>query len=240
MYRIAHRGYSMVAPENTLVAFRQAIACGVDAIEFDVRLTADGVPVLLHDETVNRTTNGSGAVRALMLDEIQALDAGAKTAPRFAGERIPTLREALAMLRGTVTLCIELKAASTPEPTIALLREMGMLEHAIFFSFDTGLLQETAALAPSAARLLLGAWEPLGDKTAFKAWVGTAKRLGASYLGIDESVLQARHVEEIQMSGLGVIAWTVNTAERMRMLAAWGVNGIISDDAGLLMRTMRG
>ncbi len=239
MLRIAHRGHSANAPENTLAAFRQAMAQGVEGIEFDVRLSADGVPVVIHDEVVDRTTNGSGVVREMTVAELKALDAGSRTSPRYAGERIPTLVEALSSLRGTLALCIELKAPGTALPTVALLREMEMENQAIIFSFNADWLREVAHLAPSMRRLLLGNWTPLDDAAAFADWMGLAREVSAGALGIPERVLHTAHVEAIHRARIGVIAWTVNDAERMRTLAAMGVDGIIADDAGLLVRTVK-
>lgn len=239
MLRIAHRGHSSNAPENTLAAFRQAMAAGVEGIEFDVHLSADGVPVVIHDEVVDRTTNGSGEVRKMTLAALQALDAGARTSPRYAGERIPTLADTLASLRGTLALCIELKAPGTAAPVVTLLRELEMENQAIIFAFNADWLRDVAHLAPGMRRLLLGNWEPLDDAAAFADWLGLAREVGAGALGIPHGVLQAAHVDAIHRARIGVVAWTVNDSDRMRELAAWGVDGIIADDAGLLVRTVK-
>jgi glycerophosphoryl diester phosphodiesterase len=108
-----HRGAPGEAPENTLVSFRRAHALGADGIEFDVRLTLDGEPVVVHDDTLDRTTSGSGPVAAALLSEVQALSAGAWMHPRFAAERVPTLAETCAVAaEERLTMAIELKAAA--------------------------------------------------------------------------------------------------------------------------------
>lgn len=108
---IAHRGESSRAPENTLAAFRGALEAGADFVEFDVHLSADGVPVVIHDETVDRTTEGSGRVDTLTVAQLKALDAGSWFSAGFAGERIPTLGETLELLRGKGRILLELKDA---------------------------------------------------------------------------------------------------------------------------------
>ncbi len=107
----AHRGASVSFPENTLAAFEAGVAAGADSVEFDVQLSADGVAVVIHDDTVDRTTNGTGAVSELTLAELQSLDAGSWKAPSFAGERIPSLDEALTLLTKYVRINMELKSA---------------------------------------------------------------------------------------------------------------------------------
>src|SRR5262245_34742321 len=107
--RVAHRGASARAPENTLAAFREAIRLGADAIELDVQLSADGVPMVIHDLTVDRTTNGHGSVASFASRDLRRLDAGAWYSSRFRGERIPTLEEALECARGRCGLNIEIK-----------------------------------------------------------------------------------------------------------------------------------
>ena len=106
---IAHRGDSAAAPENTLAAIHQAIEVGADAVEFDVRCTKEREVVLMHDATVDRTTNGSGAVSEMTVTQIAALDAGAHKGEAYAGEPVPLLRDALAVLKGRATAVIEVK-----------------------------------------------------------------------------------------------------------------------------------
>src|SRR5579863_1834901 len=116
----AHRGNSGEAPENTLAAFRQVAGVGADGVEFDVQLSRDGVPVVIHDETVDRTTDGKGAVAGLTLAQLQVLDAGKWFGAAFAGERIPTLEAVLEVFRGaSIRVNIELKTNRTPYPGLS-------------------------------------------------------------------------------------------------------------------------
>ncbi|MGH2352028.1 MAG: glycerophosphodiester phosphodiesterase, partial [Chloroflexota bacterium] len=111
---VAHRGASGLAPENTLAAFRLALDLGAPAVECDVHLAADGAPVVIHDPRVDRTTSGSGDVRALTLDHLRRLDAGSWFSARFAAERIPTLDETLAVCTGRARVFVELKVGGGP------------------------------------------------------------------------------------------------------------------------------
>ena len=144
---IAHRGGTSIGPENTLAAFREAVRLGVDFVEIDVRATRDGRLVLMHDRTVDRTTNGTGAVTDLDLAAIRRLDAGMKTDPRFAGERVPTLDEALAFCRGKVNVYLDHKSGSV-EQVLRAVRSHRMVRRIVVYSgLET--LREWKRLAPS-------------------------------------------------------------------------------------------
>lgn len=129
---VAHRGAHMSAPENTLAAIREAIRLGCDYVEVDVRTTRDGVLVLMHDRTVDRTTDGHGAVAELTLAEIRALDAGIKRGARWAGEKVPTFEEALALCRGRIRVYVDNKAG-LPEQVVAALEKHGMVDRAVIY-----------------------------------------------------------------------------------------------------------
>lgn len=130
---IAHRGAHEGAPENTLPAIQAAIDLGVDYVEIDVRTTKDGAIVLMHDGTVDRMTNGTGAVKDLTLAEIRALDAGAKFDSSFAGTKVPTAEEALALMRGKIAAYVDMKGAA-PDSIAALLRRNDLLASVIYDS----------------------------------------------------------------------------------------------------------
>jgi glycerophosphoryl diester phosphodiesterase len=140
---IAHRGQDGSAPENTLAAFRGSIARGITVLEADVRVTRDGELVLIHDATVNRTTNGRGRVASLALADIRKLDAGS-------GERVPTLREALQLVRGTRTsLLLDMKPGTPLEPLLRLVRSEQAEAHVIFGLRSAGQAQQLRQLAPA-------------------------------------------------------------------------------------------
>jgi glycerophosphoryl diester phosphodiesterase len=139
---VGHRGTVKFAPENTLAAFRKAIELGADLLEVDVRETRDGHLVLMHDSTVNRTTNGTGRVAAMTLAEIKRLDAGSWFSPEFDGERVPTLREALVAIRGLAVPDIDFKAGD-PRKLVELLRQECPVEHITLYCGNWDLLRET-------------------------------------------------------------------------------------------------
>ncbi len=139
---VGHRGTVKFAPENTIAACKKAIELGADLVEIDIRETKDGELVLMHDATVDRTTDGVGRVSELTLAEIKKLDAGSWFSAEFRGERVPTLREALAAIRGHALPDIDFKAG-TPEKLIDILREEGLLGKVTLYCGDWDLLHET-------------------------------------------------------------------------------------------------
>lgn len=150
IWAIAHRGASDKAPENTLVAFERALEQGADALECDVHLSADGEVIVIHDETVDRTTDGHGPVAEMTVAELQRLDAGSWKDRRFAGQRIPTLSEVSELARGRAQLFIELKGASPelPARVVQVLRESGVAEQAWLFTDERAVLEALRNLAP--------------------------------------------------------------------------------------------
>ncbi len=141
---VGHRGTVHLAPENTLAAFRKAIELGLDLIEIDVRETRDGHLVIMHDATVDRTTDGKGRVSDLTLEEIKRLDAGSWFSPKFAGERVPTLDEALSVMEGRALPDIDFKAG-TPEKLVEALSRHGLLGKVTLYCGDWDLLRRTLA-----------------------------------------------------------------------------------------------
>lgn len=149
-WAIAHRGASDRYPENTLLAFEQALELGAEAVECDVHLSADGEVVVIHDPTVDRTTNGHGEVAAMTLEELRRLDAGIRRHPRFAGQRIPTLSEVLELVRGRAQVFIELKGTSPelPRRVVEVVRAGGMAGEAWLFTANRAVLEELRRTAP--------------------------------------------------------------------------------------------
>ncbi|MDQ3678814.1 MAG: glycerophosphodiester phosphodiesterase family protein, partial [Actinomycetota bacterium] len=151
---VNHRGLSPGFPENTLAAFRNAIAMGVDAIEIDMRTTQDGEIVILHDATVDRTTDGTGSVGELTLAQVKALDAGSHESPEFAGERIPTYEETLQLVKGTgVKLLLDIKTTSVTERAVALTEQYGMIDDVIVGPRTVATLEAFKALNPNLTTL---------------------------------------------------------------------------------------
>jgi len=225
--RIAHRGASASAPENTHAAFAAALALGVDAIELDCQLSADGVPVVIHDETLERTTSGIGPVRAKPWEELRRLDAGGWKGEAFRGERIPRLEDVLIQLDGRVILDIEIKSASDvgeiESPLVALVRARGALPWVIFSSFHEGAVRNVRAASADAAIGIL--W----DRKPAAGSIALARELGARCIVPSVRRTTPELVTEAHAHDLGVWVWTVNELAEMRRLTAAGVDALFSD-----------
>lgn len=222
---IGHRGAGGLAPENTLAALRTGIEQGARAVEVDVHQTADGVLVVMHDPTVERTTDGSGAIAELTLAQIDELDAGAWFGAGFAGERVPTLDAVLDSVAGQegVTLYIEVKDpdryASLSETLAETLRRRAGRPPVVVISFDHDWLVEFHELAPDVSLGALGTFKtPDADLP-----VAAADLLWISVL------LDPALVARLHRRGWRVLVWTVNRGWQMRLLRWLGVDGITTD-----------
>jgi glycerophosphoryl diester phosphodiesterase len=215
----AHRGWSAEAPENTMAAFRKALdAPYVAGLELDVQLSKDGVPVVIHDFTLHRTTNGRGLVKERTLAELQSLDAGAWFGEAFRGERIPTLAEALALAKGRATVNIELKTAGHMYPGLAeaavkAIREAGMEKDVYFTSFDHLAMLEAKSIAPDIRTGLLVGGRPIAMKYQFEA-------TGADILSIAFPFITPELVKETKELGVELFAWTLDELDHIRAVAA--------------------
>lgn len=221
---IAHRGASGTCPENTLAAFRRAAALGAHMIELDVQLTHDGEVVVVHDWTLDRTTDGSGPVGAAALADIRQLDAGAWFDARFAGERVPTLAEVLAGV--TLPVNVELKPVGDDgleTRALAIVDAAAAAARVVFSSFDPHVLVRLRARAAGARIGVL--WED----TRIEEAVHLAERVGARTLHVRKDVVSRTLVETAGAAGLAVLAWTVNDPGESRHLEAVGVEGIFTD-----------
>lgn len=242
MLNIAHRGASRAAPANTLAAFERALALGADGVEFDVRLSADGVPVVIHDATVDVTTDGRGPVSGLTLMELKALDAGAWFDPAFAGERIPTLAEVLDALGGRCLLNIELKSTSLPdhglEQAVAALLPLFDIPPAelLVSSFNPLSLRRFTRRAPTIPVGLLHAPNlPLPLRRAWLAgWVPHQARHP------EHTMVDVAYVARAHRRGYRVHPWTVDEPGEMRRLIELGVDAIITNVPDVLRRVLAG
>jgi glycerophosphoryl diester phosphodiesterase len=238
---LGHRGASAVAPANTLAAFRLALELGADGFELDVQLTADDELVVIHDYSVDHTTNGFGLVRQKTLAEVKTLDAGVRFAPRFVGERIPTLREVFTMAGKGPFINVEIKTASPRgnglEPRlIALIREFGLGGRLVVSSFNPFALWRMRRLAPDLKLALLYADDLPGYlRDRWLAFLSRPNALNPKY-----TLATADHVRWAQVHGYGIYVWTVDDEAEMRRLAALGVTGIISNKPDVLKRVLSG
>ena len=219
---IGHRGASGRFPENTLSSFRAAIEAGAEMCELDVQMTRDGVAVVIHDETVDRTTDGNGAVAELTLAELKRLDAGARFDQKFTGERIPTLDEVLASVQGRCALNIELKGAHAEPQVCELMRKYEAVESSIVSSFEWKRLWRAREIEPAIRIGLLAEKEP--ERLIAEA---IARRAAAIHPRFD--LATPALCERAHRNALKVYVWTVDAPEAMRILAGNGVDGIITN-----------
>lgn len=231
----AHRGGGTLAPENTLAGIDTGAQLGLKMVEFDAKLSVDGVVFLLHDDTVDRTSNGRGAAARMRYADIAALDAGVWRAPRFAGERMPTLEQAaLRCAAHGLIANVEIKPClgretETGRRVAAEAARLwqgcgqgGCAPPPLLSSFSFEALSAARAAAASLPRGLLFGAVP-------SDWHERATALGCISLHIDYRRLNARLVAQIKAAGLFVLAYTVNDPARARELGEWGVDTICTD-----------
>lgn len=249
---IAHQGGNHLRPDNTMVAFRNAVQLGVDALELDVHGTADGELVVIHDETVDRTTNGSGLVREMTLEQIRELDAAYRWPHhmetgeypyRGRGVKIPTLEEVLRAFPD-VPMTIEIKQR---EPSIVrqfgeLLQRYDREQHTIVASFHPDVMREFRRQFPSFAT---SGVEPeirtfYVMKTVFAGWLypPPMEAFQVPEASGDLQVITPRFVRAAHRRGISVQVWTINDRDSMRRILDAGVDGIITDRPDLLLEEL--
>ncbi len=226
---IAHRGASSEAPENTLAAFRAAISAGAQFIEFDYHHTSDAVPIVIHDELLDRTTNACElwgrskvAVADTSLPLIRQLDAGAWYRPEFRGELVPTLDEALGCIAPRAVPVIEHKSGD-PTTLINLLTAKNMRSAAVVMSFDWSFVRTCRTLAPELVLVALGDGALNGDH------LSEALRASSGIVGWNEEYLNQNSISMLQSFPGKVWVYTVDNEVRARQLLKWGVQGIITN-----------
>lgn len=226
----AHRGASAHAPENTLASFELAARQGAPAIEFDVKLSSDRQVVIIHDQTLDRTTNGAGSVTSKPLAALRELDAGSWFSPEFHGEKIPTLDEVFEAVGKKVLINVELTNYATPFDGLvyevaALIKKHGLQERIIFSSFFFTNLVIAGRLLPEVSR----------GQLILEGSAGWWQRAAAGWMSLNAehpylTDVNAELVKKLHARGRRVHVWTVNDPEDMRRLRALGVDGIFTDD----------
>jgi glycerophosphoryl diester phosphodiesterase len=256
---IAHRGASSVAPENTLLAFRLAVEAGAEMIETDAHLARDGSIVLIHDSDLARTTSCNGSVSSRSCADLQACDAGYWFAPngdkahpyRGLGLAVPTLIELFALLdeiAPSVLVNVEIKnipgeidydpSERSAARLVACLQRLKATERVVVSSFNPAAIDRVKQEDPSIRTAYICApWSDLHARTAYAVARGH-NALHPHHGTLGSSATAIRMVRMIQQAGLAVNVWTVNDPERMRELAAAGVDGIMSDDPEQLRRVL--
>ncbi|MGA9536109.1 MAG: glycerophosphodiester phosphodiesterase family protein [Desulfobacterales bacterium] len=239
---IAHRGYRKRYPENTLAAFAAAFDAGACMVELDVTLTRDRRVVVLHDDTLDRTTDGCGQARGFTLDELKQLDAGNWFDPRFAGERLPTMEEVLGLCAGRGMVNIEIKAGAfeagrlpdaIEEQVLTAVVERGMSDCVLISSFETRFLSRIADRANAPAVGVLTEQRIGSDPLSL------CKRLRAFSWHPDFRSVTSARVRAMHAAGIMVFPYTVNQPEEYRVLLQMGVDGVFTDDP-LLLQTAIG
>lgn len=224
----AHRGEATGAPENTLPAFASAIAAGVAVVETDVQLTADGVPILMHDFTLDRTTNGTGAVWAATWEQVRALDAGSWAGDRYAGTPVPLFEQFLDLISATsASAIVELKGSWTA-PQVELIAQQvlvrGLSNRVLFASFDLMTLRAARDVAPEVPRAIISR-EVNGEPADLAA------ACDAVAIVTSKSFLQAHPsvIDRIHAAGLGALVYTLNDEDIWAQAVSLGVDGLITD-----------
>lgn len=239
---IAHRGDSTACPENTRAAFAAALAAGVDGIELDVRLSSDGVPLICHDASLARFGGSTRSLRKMTAADIRRGEVGAWKHPRFAGETVPTLDEVLAQCRRT-TLYIELKATGgrgrsayhrrLVQAVVAAIARRGAAKRVRILCFDVGVLAEVARVAPRLRRVRNCERLPRD----LPRWLAAQPGLDAACF--DRRILTAPVVAACRAHGVQVFSWSANDEGAADRLTGLGVDGILSDRPGWLVRHLR-
>lgn len=235
---IAHRGYSAIAPENTLSAFRLAIEQNPDYIECDVHRTKDGAIIVSHDGKVDRCTNGHGNIADMTLEELRKLDAGAWFSSEFAGEKLPTLGEYLDLLKGKCRPQIELKVEGLEEDVTAMIQERDMVAETMVISFhySAGLRMKEAD-----ERIMFGALKSVGHEVADEEAVRLANEaasvnadvLAFNYRDVTPALIRATQAANMTMAG-----WTIDSEDDMRKWADMGLEVITSNQIALLNKVL--
>lgn len=247
--RVAHRGGSTLAPENTLAAFRNALTLPVDAIELDVHMSRDGQAIVFHDYEVGKRTNGVGNILDLDFAYLRGLNA----ATHFPGgwpetQQIPTLREVLELAKGHVDVYIEIKPSkkngvygqypNIAQTVVEELRATGMLEHVLIITFSWPVLPYIKSLEPSLRTGALVSDEVWDYRAAnaLETLMGQVQFLGCEWIDLDCELFNAALLDSAHENGFKLGVWTVNTFAAMQRFAAAGVDSITTDRPDLFLQ----
>jgi len=240
---IAHRGASAWAPENTMAAFWLAHEIGADGFELDVQLTNDDQIVVIHDGSVNRTTNGTGRIADLALSQVRGLDAGSwfnSTRPRraknqYIGERIPTLSEVLDLAqKQKLILYIELKFVRDSRPgieerVVTLVDKYRLMDKVVIESFSLESISRVKELDPRFRTAALFGRSLTAPRRSIKKIIERAAESHADEIALDKTLLTARVVNAANEAGLPIVAWTVNSRLYLKHCIKLGLKGIITN-----------
>lgn len=231
---IAHRGFSDIAPENTLIAFQKAIEIGADYFELDVHQTKDGILVVIHDKTINRTSsnNKTGKINNLNFSELHSVRVGlsSKFGEEYNNEKIPTLKEALELAKGNIKVCVELKADKIENQVVELLNELDMIDQVIVFAFNDKSLVNIKKLNPEIKTLFLKSYANI--KT-----LDFVKEINANAIGVGyDTKITKEFISYAHKNNIEVFKWTVNKEQEMKELIDLQIDGIITNKPDLALK----
>lgn len=240
---IAHRGFKALYPENTMVAFRAAQKSGADMLEVDITLSQDGIPVVIHDTRLNRTTNGKGRVSAFTLSELKKLDAGSWFSEKFKGEHIPTLEEVLAFAKDTIALNIEIKPEAVgdtckggiEEKTLNMVKAFGMENYVLLSSFNYSAIRHIKQLDGNIATALLYEKAYAEGKPPSEQ----VRAYKANAFNCDYRELTKKWMSDLKSNQIPVFIYTVNDEVKLKKYVEWGVDGVFTDNPALVLDYIR-
>jgi len=232
---VAHRGSSAIAPENTIAAFKQAIADGTNAIELDIHLTKDDEIVVIHDSRLNRTTNGAGLVRDQNISELKQLDAGSWFHQKFADEKIPTLVEVFAVIRNKIGIDIEIKTNHAckqklliVDRCVELIESFRLINNVIISSFHHTFIKRVKELNPQITTGFLCS----RVQQLIMSPISLALSIGAKYLILGGSMIGKRIIDDAHEKQLLVGEYTIDTERRARRAQRFGIDAVITNNPG--------
>lgn len=229
--RIAHRGASGSAPENTMAAFSKALEIGVDGVELDVHASADGKVVVMHDGSLDRTTNMQGKISELPWQQIQTADAGSWFGSEFAGEQVPQLCDALDLICKQAIAVVEVKDGNAASAVASAIQRTGTAQGVTIISFIPEVLVEMRTLLPQVpSALLIGSLRDNSPQAQAVECVSRTCEHAANALDIHHGQVTPEFSYELRRRGVGLWVWTVDDVGRMRELVSMGVQGITSNN----------
>ena len=233
---IGHRGYAARAPENTLMSLEAALTAGARAVEFDVHVASCGTPVIIHDDVLDRTTDGSGPVSGQTVEQLRTLDAGSWFDPEFAGERIPTLADALDRVAGRALHIYpevkEIREPSDVDRIVRIVRDSTMSDRTTFISIDWSILERIRAVDAAVRIGFIVVTADLFDQALSLALADRVAVLDLSHeIALDDPSMVRRAKDE----GVDVVTWTVNEPDEAIRLRQAGVTGFTTDHVDRLL-----
>lgn len=240
LWVIAHRGVSGTYPENTLSAFQAAIDVGAEMVELDVSVSKDGIPVVVHDKTVDRTTDSEGDVQSFALVELKGMEVGAWFSEEFRGEEFPTLKESLELMKDEIAVNIEIKTEAVSDEiedgivdkALQIVNELDMSSSVIFSSFDYRVMEQLNALDPTMPKALLYEASQSADLLPSEL----VQNYQVDVFNCSYRQLSEEWIKDLQLHQIPYLVYTVNEPELMEELIEKGVSGMFTDFPEELMR----